>query len=322
MHSEQPLDGMVAIVTGAGRGIGRAEALQLAAAGAAVVVNDKGVAVDGSGGDAGPASEVAAEIRASGGRAVANLGDVGDSDDAEALIAQAISEFGRLDILVNNAGIITGSKVLPDLTIEEYDRLMHVHVRGSFCTSIAATRYWRERFAAGDVVAASVINTASLSYLIGSPWRPTYAAAKAAIVALTVSTSKIGEHFGVRANAICPKAYGRMSSFRPPREGAVATTPEQVATQAPDDVAPLVVALASGATSITGQVFSVHDTSIGIIRAPEIAATLTSDTRWTVAEVTEKLADYFSTQRPDYGHALPEYTQPYLRELIFGAASG
>ncbi|MGW0901479.1 SDR family NAD(P)-dependent oxidoreductase, partial [Streptomyces goshikiensis] len=208
-----PLEGLSAIVTGAGRGLGRAEALELARLGASVVVNDFGQSGrDGSGeASAAPAEEVAEEIRAAGGQAVAHLGDVADFEQARELVELAVSRFGKLDVLVNNAGILRDRMVF-SMSEEEWDSVIRVHLKGHFNTTHFASAHWRERSkAAGGPVYGRIVNTSSEAFLGGSAGQPNYAAAKGGIVGLTTSTALALAKYGVTANAICPRARTRMT---------------------------------------------------------------------------------------------------------------
>jgi 3-oxoacyl-[acyl-carrier protein] reductase len=205
------LEGKVAIVTGAGRGLGRSEALHLARLGAAVVVNDYGVSVDGSK-EESAAQQVAGEIMAAGGKAVANHADVADWEGSKGLVDQAVSEFGGLDIVVNNAGILR-DKMLYNMTEEEWDAVIRIHLKGHFCVSRHATAYWRERSKEneGKPIYGRIVNTSSEAYLFGSPGQPNYSAAKGGIIGLTLSTANSCGRFGVTANVICPRARTKMT---------------------------------------------------------------------------------------------------------------
>src|ERR1043166_5468809 len=206
------LDGRVAIVTGAGRGIGRSVALLLAREGSAVVVNDLGGAVDGSGSDAGPAQEVASEITAAGGRAIANGADVSDHAAAEDLVKSAISEFGKLDVLVNVAGILR-DRMIFNMTEPEWDDVLRVHVKGTFNTSKFASAYWRSL--RDETAQHRIINFTSVSGLHGAPGQPNHAAAKMGIVGLTWSSARALGKYGVTVNAISPGAATRMTDSVP-----------------------------------------------------------------------------------------------------------
>ncbi|CAL9430218.1 3-oxoacyl-ACP reductase [Streptomyces sp. enrichment culture] len=268
----RPLEGLSAVVTGAGRGLGRAEALELARLGAAVVVNDHGQpGRDGSGAaSAGPAEEVVAEIRATGGRAVAHTGDVADFAQARGLIELAVGEFGGLDILVNNAGILRDRMVF-SMAEEEWDSVVRVHLKGHFNTIRFASAYWRQRAkAAGAAVYGRIVNTSSEAFLAGSAGQPNYAAAKGGIVGLTTSTALALAKYGVTANAICPRARTRMTED----VFAGLPRPEQgLDPLAPEHVAPLVGYLASPAAArINGQLLVVHGGMVAVVERPRVQA--------------------------------------------------
>src|SRR6476659_11427275 len=193
------LDGRVAIITGAGRGLGREHALLFAAEGAKVVVNDLGGEADGSGDDATPAQQVVAEIEAMGGEAVANGDNVADWDGAQRLVQTAIDTFGDLHVLVNNAGILR-DRVIVNMTEQEWDAVIHVHLKGHFCPTRHAAAYWREQSKAGKEVKANIVNTASTSGLLGNPGQANYGAAKAGIGAFTVICAQELQRYGVKVN--------------------------------------------------------------------------------------------------------------------------
>ncbi|TXS45057.1 3-oxoacyl-ACP reductase [Streptomyces sp. uw30] len=292
-----PLEGLSAIVTGAGRGLGRAEALELARLGAAVVVNDYGQpGRDGSGeASAGPAEEVAAEIRAAGGTAVAHTGDVADFQQAGELVELAIGEFGKLDILVNNAGILRDRMVF-SMAESEWDSVIRVHLKGHFNTVRFAAAHWRERSkAAGGPVYGRIVNTSSEAFLAGSAGQPNYAAAKGGIVGLTTSTALALAKYGVTANAICPRARTRMTEdvfagLEQPEEG--------LDPLAPEHVAPLVGYLASPAASrINGQLLVVHGGMVAVVERPRVAAKFDSkqDT-FTYDELDAQLTPHYAAQ--------------------------
>ena len=238
-------DGRVAVVTGAGRGIGREHALLLAAHGAKVVVNDIGAAADGTGRDPSPASRVVAEIRAAGGEATINADDVSDWAGAKRLVDQAVNAFGRLDVLVNNAGILR-DRMLANMSEAEWDAVITVHLKGTVAPSHHATAYWRERAKAlGRPVDARIINTSSSSGLFGNPGQTNYGAAKAAVAAVTIIAARELRRYGVTVNAIMPHAQTRMT------EGLRMLTEEQRARRDPRWVA-----LASAESGdVTGRVF-------------------------------------------------------------------
>ncbi|MGW2642518.1 3-oxoacyl-ACP reductase [Streptomyces sp. NPDC001348] len=293
-----PLEGLSAVVTGAGRGLGRAEALELARLGAAVVVNDYGrPGRDGSGeSSAGPAEEVAAEIRAAGGRAVAHTGDVADFAHARALVDLAVAEFGRLDILVNNAGILRDRMVF-SMTEEEWDAVIRVHLKGHFNTTRFASAHWRQRSkAAGEPVYGRIVNTSSEAFLAGSAGQPNYAAAKGGIVGLTTSTALALAKYGVTANVICPRARTRMTEdvF-----AGLAAPDEGLDPLAPEHVAPLVGYLASPAAArVNGQLLVVHGGMVAVVERPRVRAQFDSkqDT-FTYDELDALLTPHYA-QRP------------------------
>ncbi len=292
---EVSLDGRVAIVTGAGQGLGRAEALALAAAGARVVLNDlPGNALD----------SVAAEITSGGARARITAGDIGDWSTARSLLDTALSEFGRLDILVNNAGVLR-DRMIFSMSPEEWDLVLRTHLRGHFLTSRAATAYWREQSKqTGGEVYARVVNTSSEAFLLGSPGQPNYSAAKAGITALTLVTARSCARYGVRANAICPR--GRTAMTADLMEPAPEDGPDPMD---PRYVAPLVTYLASpGAAAINGEVFVVHGGVAAVLAPPTIRTTFradehgSSDGMWTLGAIASALAG-FETDPPGAGFA-------------------
>jgi NAD(P)-dependent dehydrogenase (short-subunit alcohol dehydrogenase family) len=249
-------EGRVAIVTGAGRGIGREHALMLASEGASVVVNDLGGAPDGEGADAGPAQEVVAEIEAAGGRAVANGADVTDFAQAEAMVAEAVDTFGRLDVLVNNAGILRDRMVF-SMSEAEWDAVVAVHLKGHFCPTRHAAAHWRARSKAGDEVDARIINTTSPSGLYGNVGQANYGAAKAAIAGFTTVCALELGRIGVTANCLAPTALTRLVA---PLMGGE----ENIADEVREALAPRWVATvgtwlaSSESRSVTGRVFDVR----------------------------------------------------------------
>ena len=280
------LEGKSAVVTGAGAGLGRAEALALAAQGAAVVVNDY---------DKDAAHAVVEEIQAAGGQAVAAPGDVSSWSLAESLVQTAVTEYGQLDVLVNNAGVLRDRTIF-NISEEEWDTVIAVHLKGHAGTSKFATQHWRDRSKAADApVYGRVINTSSEAFLYGSPGQPNYAAAKAGITALTLATAGACSRYGVRANAICPRARTAMTA--------------QVFGEAPTDgvdplgvehVAPLVAYLASPeADAISGQVFVAYGPMVVLASAPGIEQRFDSaEATWSVDGLADALGPYFRDREP------------------------
>ena len=284
------LNGHVAIVTGAGAGLGRAEALALAGAGARLVLNDLSEA---------PLHEVADEITAAGGEAVACPGDVGAWDTGQTLLASAVDTFGRLDILVNNAGVLRDRMVF-SMSADEWDLVLRVHLRGHFITTRFATAYWRERSKAkGGPVYARIVNTSSEAFLLGSAGQPNYAAAKAGIVALTLATARGCASYGVRANVICPRARTAMTA------GLMGPGPDDAPDPlSPSHVAPLVVYLAGPAAArITGEVFVVHGDVAAVLAPPTVrAAARSGDAEsWSVDALHEAFGPLFPDTQPRPG---------------------
>jgi NAD(P)-dependent dehydrogenase (short-subunit alcohol dehydrogenase family) len=285
------LDGRVAIVTGAGRGIGREHALLLAKEGAAVVVNDLGGSNEGTGADAGPAQEVASEIVAAGGRAVANTDDIASWKGAESLVAQAVEEFGGLDVLINNAGILRDA-FLPNLTEEQWDAVITVHLKGHAAPLHHAAAYWKAQSKAGADVNASVVNTASASgTFMPNAGQANYGAAKAGIAALTLVAAAELDRYGVRANAIAPIARTRLT-LATPGMGAIfaAEVPEgEFDAFAPANISPLVARLAAADCKLTGKMFAVQGGAISELAGWHDVSTIESDGPWTIDDLANRL---------------------------------
>ncbi|HVD24870.1 MAG TPA: SDR family oxidoreductase [Gaiellaceae bacterium] len=285
------LDGKVAIVTGAGRGIGREHALALGEAGARVVVNDLGGSLSGEGTDSSPAQTVVNEIVAAGGEAVASYDDVSDFAAAEHMIGRAVDRYGRLDILVNNAGILR-DRMLVNMTEDEWDAVIAVHLKGHFGPTRHAAAYWRERSKAGEEVRGRVINTSSPSGVFGNIGQANYGAAKAAIAGLTLIAAQELQRYGVTVNCIAPNARTRMTEetfgdLPPPKEG-------QFDPLDPGNMSPLVVALsADDAQDITGQCFFVWGGSVNVLRPWDAGELLAADEKWDADELLAQLKDRF-----------------------------
>ena len=284
------LEGKVAIVTGAGRGIGREHALALARAGASVVVNDLGGSLAGEGQDASPAQEVVNEIVAAGGQAVANYGNVADFHEAETMIDRAVDRYGGLDILVLNAGILR-DRMLVNMTEEEWDAVIAVHLKGHFGPLHHAAAYWRERSKAGEEVRGRVITTASPSGVFGNVGQVNYGAAKAGIAGLTLIAAQELERYGVTVNCLAPNARTRMTEET---FGELARPEGGFDPLDPGNMAPVVVALAADeAQDITGQCFFVWGGVVNVLQPWQAGEALVSDERWDADELLSALRERF-----------------------------
>jgi len=289
MDEALTLDGKVAIVTGAGNGLGRAESVALARAGALLVLNDLA-------GDA--VAETAALIAAAGGQAVVHAGDIGDWETGAGLLSRALGTYGRLDILVNNAGVLRDRMVFT-MSADEWDLVLRVHLRGHFVTTRHVTEHWREASKrAGGPVYARIVNTSSEAFLLGSPGQPNYSAAKAGIAALTVATARGCARYGVRANAICPRARTAMTDDLMPARPSEGPDPLD-----PEHVTPLVTYLAGPAAErINGEVFVVHGGVAAVLNPPSVRAVFRADTpdgMWTLPAVHDALDGAFADSSPD-----------------------
>ncbi|MFF0524129.1 SDR family oxidoreductase [Actinomadura nitritigenes] len=297
-------DGRVVIVTGAARGIGREHALEFARHGARVVVNDLGAQVDGTGSSSGPAGEVVDEIRAMGGEAVADGTDVSDFEGARRLVASTVERFGDLHVLVNNAGILR-DRMLVNMSAEEWDAVIAVHLRGTFAPLRHAAAYWRERHKAGHEVDARVINTSSSSGIYGNAGQGNYGAAKAGIAALTVIAARELGRYGVTVNAVAPAALTRMTeNLVPGRE----RPGEGFDPADPSNIAPLVVWLASpGARGITGRVFNVRGGRISVAEGWRAGPVVDKGARWDPHELDDVIPALVEKARPN---VLPDGVTP------------
>ena len=287
-------EGRVVVVTGAGRGIGREHALEFARQGARLVVNDLGGDMDGSGKSTGPAHDVVDEIKAMGGEAVANGDDVSDSDGASRLIRTAVETFGTIDTLVNNAGILR-DRMLVNMTVDEWDAVIRVHLRGTFAPTHAALEYWRERSKAGETNDARVVNTTSPSGIYGNVGQTNYGAAKAGIAAFTVIAAMEVGRYGVTVNAIAPAALTRMTESLSMGKAAAEVPADQFNALAPENIAPLVVWLGSNESSgVTGRVFNVSGGHIGVAEGWVEGPVVDKKERWDPAELTEIVPELVS----------------------------
>jgi NAD(P)-dependent dehydrogenase (short-subunit alcohol dehydrogenase family) len=290
-------DGRVVIVTGAGRGIGRAHALEFAHQGAKVVVNDLGGEMDGSGSSTGPAGQVVDEIRAMGGEAVANGDNVADWEGAQRLINTAVETFGGLDVLVNNAGILR-DRMLVNMTDDEWDAVINVHLRGTFAPTRWAATYWRERTKAGQPNEARIINTSSPSGIFGNVGQTNYGAAKAGIASFTIICAQELGRYGVTANAIAPVARTRMTENLGGAAGADVPA-DKFDIFAPENISPLVVWLGSAeSTDVTGQVFLVAGGRISVAEGWRRGPTAQQDDRWDPAELGKVVPDLVNQAAP------------------------
>ena len=304
------LDGKVAIVTGAGRGIGREHSLALARAGAKVVVNDLGGSTAGEGADTTPAQSVADEIKAAGGEATANYDNVADFQGAANMVKQAIGDFGRLDILVNNAGILR-DRMLVSMTEDEWDAVIAVHLKGHFAPTHHAATYWREQSKAGNQINGRVINTSSPSGVFGNVGQTNYGAAKAGIAGFTIIAAQELGRYGVTVNCLAPNARTRMTedifgALPQPAEG-------EYDPLDPANISPVVVALAADeAQNITGQCFFIYGNTVNALKS------------WDVGTAVSKEGGFWDPDEllAELNKAFPNGIAPEGMMSMLGKASG
>jgi NAD(P)-dependent dehydrogenase (short-subunit alcohol dehydrogenase family) len=289
-------EGRVVIVTGAGRGIGREHALELARQGARVVVNDLGGSTSGEGKDLSPAQSVVQEIEKLGGTAIANGSDIADWDQSAALVKAAIDAFGRLDAIVNNAGILR-DRMFVNSSVEEWDAIMRVHLRGHFCATRHACAHWRDRSKAGERVSARIVNTSSGAGLQGSVGQSNYAAAKAGIAALTLVQAVELARYGVTANALAPSARTRLTEsvfpdmMKKPESGFDAMDPA--------NISPIVAWLVSEESGdVTGRVFEIEGGKLSLADGWRTGPALDSKARWNPAELGDAVRELIAKSVP------------------------
>jgi NAD(P)-dependent dehydrogenase (short-subunit alcohol dehydrogenase family) len=285
------LAGRVAIITGAGRGLGRAHALLFASEGARVVVNDIGGAGDGTGADTGPAQAVVDEIRALGGEAIADGHDVSDWNASKAMIDKALAAYGRLDVVVNNAGILR-DRFLVNMTEDEWDTVVAVHLKGHFAPTRFAAAWWRAQAKAGRTVQASVVNTSSTSGLLGNPGQANYGAAKAGIAALTVIAAQELGRYGVRVNAIVPAAARTRLTEAAPGISEVVQPPDDPSrfdVWDPANVSPVVGWLASESCPATGKILFVQGGKIQLFQPWTLGDAVERNERWSIGDLDREM---------------------------------
>jgi NAD(P)-dependent dehydrogenase (short-subunit alcohol dehydrogenase family) len=302
------LDGRVAIITGAGRGLGREHALLFAQEGARVVVNDLGGDQQGGGADATPAQQTVDDIRAMGGEAIVNGENVADWDGARRLVEQAVDTFGDLHVLVNNAGILR-DRVIVNMTEEEWDSVVRVHLKGHFAPSHFAANYWREQTKSGREISAAIINTTSTSGLFSNPGQANYDAAKSGIATLTQVMAKELVRYGVRANAIAPGARTRLTLSTPGLGDAIAEPADGSFDEwSPANVSPFVAYLCTADCTITGETFVVRGGLVQRVQTWTLAEAVEQQDRWTVAELAQRAGELTSRLPIEEGaHGQPQY---------------
>jgi len=295
------LEGKVAIVTGAGRGLGRGEAILMAEEGAKVVVNDLGAGFDGEGKASSPADEVVAEIKAAGGEAVANYDNVADFEGAKRIIDCAIQNFGQLNILVNNAGILR-DRIIFNMSEAEWDAVIAVHMKGTFNCSRHACAYWREQAKAGNALNGKIINTTSDAGLGGNPGQTNYGAAKAGIAAMTIIGAKEMARSNVTVNCVAPLARTRLTTDATPtmKDFMEKSAEAEFDMMHPDNMAPLVVVLASDAANdITGQVFRLRGDAVDLFQGWHVVETASNNKkRWEAAQLVPVVHEMLAKHAP------------------------
>ena len=279
------LDGRVAIITGAGRGLGREHALLFAAEGAKVVVNDLGGANDGTGSDMTPAQQTVADIKAMGGDAIVNTDNVADWDGAKRMIDQAIETFGDLDILVNNAGILR-DRVLVNMTEAEWDAVIAVHLKGHFAPTRHAAAYWREQAKNGVTKPRNIVHTSSTSGLFSNPGQTNYGAAKSGIATFSQICAKELARYNVKSNSIAPAARTRLTLATPGLEDVMAPKEGAFDMWDPANVSPLVAYLSSAACEFNGETFYVQGGQVTRVQSWTMAEEIKQNDRWSVADLT------------------------------------
>jgi NAD(P)-dependent dehydrogenase (short-subunit alcohol dehydrogenase family) len=295
------LDGRVAIITGGGRGIGRSIARLFASAGASVVINDFGVNPDGTVPDGGPARETADEIVAAGGAAVADAGDIAEPETGERLVDTAVTTFGKLDIVVNSAGILR-DRMIFNMSPEDWDSVIRVHLRGHYSTVRPASAYWREKRNPDGHY--RIINFTSLSALQGSPGQPNYATAKMGVIGLTYSLAQGLARYGVTANAIAPGASTRLTGTVPDSKRATPRS-DNDPSRSPDNIAPLVAYIASERSDwLSGRTMFAKGYTVDLYSNPEVIATAKSDGPWSIDGLAQEVEAQFKGEASGLPYSL------------------
>ena len=282
------LDGRVAIITGAGRGLGREHALLFASEGAKIVVNDLGGANDGSGSDMTPAQQTVADIKGMGGEAIVNTDNVADWDGSKRMIDSAIEAFGDLDILVNNAGILR-DRVLVNMSEAEWDAVIQVHLKGHFAPTHHAAAYWREQAKAGITKPRNLVHTSSTSGLFSNPGQANYGAAKSGIATFSQICAKELSRYNVKSNAIAPAARTRLTMATPGLEDVMAAKDGKFDEWDPANVSPLVAYLASDLCEFSGETFYVQGGQVTRVATWAMAEEIKQDDRWTVTALAKAI---------------------------------